>query len=209
MNGENRPTLVIGTKNRSSWSLRPWLLLRHAGVAFDEVRLPLDTPEFYTSIGKYSPTGCVPALRDGDLLLWDSLAICEYVNERFLDGAGWPADIVSRARARAISAEMHSGFSALRNQCPLNCTLRTRVVPDAQSRRDIERITTIWRECRALVTQGPFLFGTFSIADAMYAPVVLRFVSYGIPVGPVESDYMDAMQALPALQQWQAEAAAE
>lgn len=209
MSVETRPTLVIGTKNRSSWSLRPWLLLRNAGVAFDEVRLPLDTPEFYTNIGKYSPTGCVPALRDGELVVWDSLAICEYVSERFLHGSGWPAPIKARARARAVSAEMHSGFAALRNQCPLNCTLRTSVVPSAQSRRDIERIGAIWRDCRARDTDGPFLFGDFSIADAMFAPVILRFVSYAIPTGPVERDYMDAMLALPALQQWLADAAAE
>lgn len=205
-----RPTLVIGNKNYSSWSLRPWLLLRHHGVDFDEVRLPLDTPEFYSAIGRYSPTGRVPVLRVEDLVIWDSLAILEYSNERWLDGAGWPRDIAARALARSVSAEMHSGFSTLRAQCPMDCVKRSTAPVSADAMRDIERIGALWRDCRARYgSGGPFLFGSFGIADAMYAPVVLRIVSYGIAIGPVERDYADALLALPALREWLADAEAE
>ncbi|WP_257387287.1 glutathione S-transferase family protein [Tahibacter caeni] len=205
-----RPTLVIGNKNYSSWSLRPWLLLRHHGVDFDEVRLPLDTPEFYATIGNYSPTGRVPVLRAGDLVIWDSLAILEYSNERWLDGAGWPRDIAARALARAVSAEMHSGFQNLRTQCPMDCVKRSTAPVSAEVLRDIERIGALWRDCRAkYAAGGPFLFGGFSIADAMYAPVALRIVSYAIPVGPVERGYIDALLALPALREWLSDADAE
>lgn len=205
-----RTTLVIGNKNYSSWSLRPWLLLRHCGVEFDEVRLPLDTPEFYATIGNYSPTGRVPVLRVGDLVVWDSLAILEYANERWLDGAGWPRDREVRAQARAVSAEMHSGFQNLRTQCPMDCVKRSTAPVSAEVMRDIERIGVLWRDCRARHgAGGPFLFGAFSIADAMYAPVVLRIVSYGIPVGPVERGYIDTLLAVPALREWLADAEAE
>nr|WP_166653834.1 glutathione S-transferase family protein [Tahibacter aquaticus] len=204
------PTLVIGNKNYSSWSLRPWLLLRHHGVAFDEVRLPLDTPEFYATIGNYSPTGRVPVLREGELVVWDSLAILEYSNERWLDGKGWPADLAARALARAVSAEMHSGFAELRKQCPMDCVKRSTAPVSAEVMRDIARIGVLWRDCRARQgTGGPFLFGAFSIADCMFAPVALRIVSYGIEVGPVERDYIDALLALPALQAWLGDAEAE
>ncbi|HVH32569.1 MAG TPA: glutathione S-transferase family protein [Tahibacter sp.] len=205
-----RPTLVIGNKNYSSWSLRPWLLLRHHGVDFDEVRLPLDTPEFHATIGNYSPTGRVPVLRIGDLVIWDSLAILEYSNERWLAGAGWPRDLAARGLARAVSAEMHSGFQNLRTQCPMDCVKRSTAPVSAEVLRDIERIGALWRECRAKhAAGGPFLFGEFSIADAMYAPVALRVVSYAIPVGPVERGYIDALLALPALREWLSDAEAE
>ena len=219
-------TLVIGNKNYSSWSLRPWLLLRQFGVAFEEVKLPLDEPEFYARIGDYSPAGRVPVLIDNGLIdsdlvdsdpasrelhIWDSLAICEYANECVLDGRGWPADISARARARSISAEMHSGFSALRNALPMNT--RKHVPTPALSedvRRDVERVKSIWREAREQRSgHGDFLFGPFGIADAMYAPVVLRFVGYAIDLGPVERRYADAMLALPSLREWLAEAATE
>lgn len=204
------PILVIGTKNYSSWSLRPWLLMREHGIAFDEVRLPLDTPEFYATIGRWSPSGRVPVLRDGDLVVWDSLAICEYVSERWLDGKGWPADRSQRAHARAISAEMHSGFAALRGECPLDVVRRTRDPIGAAAQRDIERIGTLWRDCRArYAAAGPFLFGTFSSADAMYAPVALRIESYGIAIGPVERDYVDTLLALAGMRDWIADAQAE
>lgn len=205
-----RPSLVIGNKNYSSWSLRPWLLLRHHHVDFDEVRLPLDTPEFYATIGNYSPTGRVPVLRVDDLVVWDSLAILEYTNERWLDGAGWPRDRDIRAQARAVSAEMHSGFQNLRAQCPMDCVKRSTDAVSADVMRDIERIGVLWRDCRARRgADGPFLFGEFGIADAMYAPVALRIVSYAIPVGPVERDYVDALLALPALREWLSDAEAE
>jgi glutathione S-transferase len=207
---QSRPTLVIGNKNYSSWSLRPWLLLRHHGVDFDEVRLPLDTPEFYAAIGNYSPTGRVPVLREGELVVWDSLAILEYSSERWLDGKGWPQDMAARALARAVSAEMHSGFQNLRSQCPMDCVKRSTEPVSEEVKRDIARIGVLWRDCRSRHgTGGPFLFGGFSIADAMYAPVVLRIVSYGIAVGPVERGYMDAMLAVPALREWLSDAEAE
>ena len=204
-------TLVIGNKNYSSWSLRPWLLLRHFGIAFDEIKLPLDTPEFYTRIAEYSPTGRVPALIDGDLRIWDSLAICEYANENYLAGRGWPSDLKTRAAARAISAEMHSGFTALRRDLPMNCGKRAPdFVPGDEARRDIERVRRIWRETRERFGKsGAFLFGDFSIADAMYAPVVLRFVSYGVRTEGIERDYADAILALPAMRAWLADAAEE
>ncbi|MBS0486206.1 MAG: glutathione S-transferase family protein [Proteobacteria bacterium] len=199
-----KPVLVVGSKNYSSWSLRPWLLLRQFGVAFDEIMLPLDTPEFYARIHDYSPTGRVPVLHDGDIRVWDSLAIAEYVNERWLGGRGWPRDHAARAFARSVSAEMHSGFPALRSELPMNCRKRVKDHPaskDAQA--DIERIKAIWREARERYGKsGPFLFGTFGIADAMYAPVVLRFESYDVALDPDERAYSEAILALPALQEW-------
>lgn len=210
MTAAARAVLVIGTKNYSSWSLRPWLLMRHHAVDFEEVRLPLDTPEFYATIGRWSPSGRVPVLRDGDLVVWDSLAICEYVNERWLGGAGWPADLAARAHARAVSAEMHSGFNVLREECPLDVVRRSRDPVGAEARRDVERIGTLWRDCRARYgAGGKFLFGSFSIADAMYSPVALRIVSYGIDIGPVERDYVDTLLALPSMREWVADAEAE
>ena len=206
-----KPTLVIGSKNYSSWSLRPWLLLRQFGVDFDEIKLPLDTPEFYRRIRDYSPSGRVPALIDGAVRTWDSLAIIEYVNERFLDGRGWPADIAARATARAISAEMHAGFSALRSELPMNCRKRVQDHPLSDAARaDIARVKSIWRETRADFGRGgTFLFGDFSIADAMYAPVVFRFISYGVPLEETDRAYADTILALPAIGDWLREAATE
>lgn len=206
-----RPLLVIGNKNYSSWSLRPWLLLRQHGVAFDELRLPLDTPEFAATIGQWSPTRQVPVLRDGELSVWDSLAICEYANEKWLDGAGWPRALAPRARARTVSAEMHAGFIALRRAMPQNCRRRVNgfVVSDA-ARHDIDRVCAIWRDCRARhADEGAFLFGAFSIADAMYAPVALRLLTYGVQVGEIERGYIDALLGLSALQEWLQAAALE
>ncbi len=204
-------TLVIGNKNYSSWSLRPWLVLRQFDIAFKEVRLPLDTPEFYQNIHHYSPSGRVPVLTHGDLIVWDSLAILEYVNEVFLKGRGWPSAVAARAVARSISAEMHSGFNHLRAECTFNCRRRLadfRVTPPVQ--RDIDRIGQIWRSVReSHAAEGPFLFGEFSIADAMYAPIVLRYLTYGIRVGAIEQDYCNAICALPAIQAWLADANAE
>jgi glutathione S-transferase len=206
-----KPVLVVGSKNYSSWSLRPWLLLRAFGVEFEEILLPLDTPEFHARIRDYSPTGRVPVLHDGDVRVWDSLAIAEYANERWLDGRGWPHDATARALARSVSAEMHSGFAALRGEMPMNCRKRVKSHPtskDAQA--DIARVKSIWRETRGRFGKGgPFLFGAFGIADAMYAPVVLRFEGYGIALDPVERAYADAILALPALREWLAATANE
>jgi glutathione S-transferase len=185
------PQLVIGTKNLSSWSLRPWLALKHLGIAFEELELPLDTPEYYERIGRYSPTGRVPVLIDGQIKIWDSLAICEYANELKL-GAGYPADKATRAHARSICAEMHSGFGGLRSLWTMKAAeVGVRVPPNDEVRKDIERIEYIWSECRRHYgATGPWLFGSYSIADAMYAPVVLRFNTYGATLSAVAREYV-------------------
>ena len=211
MNDSALPLLIIGNKNYSSWSLRPWLLLRHFGVAFRELKLPLDTPEFEARIADYAPNRRVPALHDGAVRLWDSLAICEYANERWLGGRGWPADLPIRALARSISAEMHSGFTALRNELPFNCRKRAhRRQVSADAAADVERVLAIWREKRRHHGgAGRFLFGDFGIADAMYAPVVLRFVSHGVALDGEAQRYVDAITALRALHEWLADAETE
>jgi glutathione S-transferase len=204
-------TLVIGNKNYSSWSLRAWLLMRQAGLPFREVRIALYTQESKAEIGKHSPSGKVPVLLDGALAVWDSLAICEYLAERHPDLELWPARVSDRALARSVSAEMHSGFRALRSEMSMNCR---RLLPGlgrtVEVAADIDRIQRIWAECRtAHAAEGPFLFGRFTIADAMYAPVVLRFRTYAVGLNPLPREYADAVLALPALQSWLADAAAE
>lgn len=205
------PLLVIGNKNYSSWSLRPWLVMRHFGVPFDEKRLNLDTPEFFAEIERWSPTRTVPALHDDGLLIPDSLAICEYVNERWLDGRGWPSDLRRRAAARAAAAEMHSGFRPLRSQLPMNCRRK----PDAyrwddKAQADMDRVQAIWRQLRAEYgAGGEFLFGEFGIVDAMYAPVVMRFLGYGVPMDDTARRYADAITSLPAMREWLAAAEVE
>jgi glutathione S-transferase len=204
-------TLVIGNKNYSSWSLRPWLALRHAGIPFEEVRIPLYRPESAAALAAWSPSGKVPALHDGDVRVWDSLAIGEYLHERFPDKHLWPADAAARAVARSVSAEMHSGFDGLRQSMWMNIRAR---YPDKgrtpECLKDIRRILAIWTDCRARFGQGgDFLFGRFGIADAMFAPVVLRFQTYGVVLEDAAKDYADAMLALPALQAWVADAVAE
>jgi glutathione S-transferase len=204
-------TLVIGNKNYSSWSLRPWLAMRQAGLPFREVRIPLYTPESKAQIRSYSPSGKVPCLVDGALAVWDSLAICEYLAERHPQAKLWPADPYARAVARSISAEMHSGFQNLRSNMSMNCRKRFpgmgRTVEVAG---EIERVQRSWGEAREKHgAGGPFLFGAFTIADAMYAPVVLRFRTYAVQLNPVCREYADAVLALPAMQQWLADAEAE
>jgi glutathione S-transferase len=205
------PRLVIGDKNLSSWSLRPWLLLRHFAVPFEEVPLPLDTPVFAARIGAYSPTGRVPALWDGELQIWDSLAICEYANERWLGGRGWPADLVVRAQARAAACEMHSGFLALRRQLPMQaCRQPDGQRWDAEAQADIARIVQLWATLRETHgAGGAFLCGDFGIVDAMFAPVAVRFAGYGVAVPAAAAQYMAALEALPAMREWRAGAAAE
>jgi glutathione S-transferase len=205
------PQLVIGNKNYSSWSLRPWLLLRHFGVPFDELRLNLDTPEFHAQIGQWSPTRTVPVLHDEGLVVPDSLAICEYANERWLDGRGWPADVRTRARARAAAMEMHSGFRALRTQLPMNCRRRPDAYRwDANAQADMDRVQALWRELRAdFAADGDFLCGDFGIVDAMFAPVAMRFLGYGVAMDDNARRYVDALIALPALRAWRAAADAE
>jgi glutathione S-transferase len=197
--------LVIGNKNYSSWSMRPWLALRANNIAFDEVFVPLYTGETDKKrILSFTRSGKVPVLIDGDVTIWDSLAIIEYVAERFPEARIWPEDRASRALARSISAEMHSGFAALRNECGMNLHRPVRAIalsPDA--RADIARIQQMWIECRERYGKsGPFLFGAFGGADAMYAPVVHRFRTYAIEVAPEVRHYMDAVTACPAFQEW-------
>ena len=186
--------LVIGNKNYSSWSLRPWLAMKVLGLAFDEKRIPLDTPGTKQEILRYSPAGKVPCLVDGSLAIWDSLAILEYLAERHPQL--WPADAAERARARSISAEMHSGFANLRNHMGLNVRRRypgRGRTPEVLE--EIKRIDAIWSQAK-----GPFLFGAFGAADAMYAPVVLRFRTYEVRVS--NREYAEAMLALPAMREW-------
>jgi glutathione S-transferase len=204
-------TLVIGNKNYSSWSLRPWLLLKESGVAFDEVRLLLDTPEFQATIERWAPNRRVPALHDDGLVIWDSLAICEYVNERYLDGRGWPADVAARAHARSAAAEMHSGFMALRKQLPMNMRRKPDAYRwDADAQKDLDRIQQLWRDLRAQHGRGgEFLCGAFSIVDAMFAPVVSRFLSYGVPMDANAQAFADAIQSLDGWKAWLAAGEAE
>jgi glutathione S-transferase len=209
------PTLVIGNKCHSSWSLRPWILLRQLGIPFEEVLIPftdpIDTPEWKAEVRKYSPAGKVPALVDGDVAAWDSLAIMEYVAELRPDLPVWPRDKAARAMARSISAEMHSGFSALRSACPMNLgkTYARRDRGPAVE-KDVARIGEIWRTARERFgAGGAFLFGAFGAADAMYAPVVTRFDTYAIPVDPACRAYMDAVLGTAAFQEWRAAALAE
>jgi glutathione S-transferase len=204
--------LVIGNKNYSSWSMRPWLALRANNIAFEEVFVPLYTGDADKQrILAVTRSGKVPALVDGDLTVWDSLAIIEYAAERFPEARLWPEDRAARAHARSISAEMHSGFMALRNECGMNLHRPVKAIalsPDA--RANIARIEQIWTECRQRYEKsGPFLFGAFSGADAMFAPVVHRFRTYAIEVGPQAADYMTTMMALPAFQEWTRDGLAE
>jgi len=203
--------LVIGNKNYSSWSLRPWLVLKQTGVPFEETRIPLDTPDTRRQILEFSPTGKVPVLIDGDLTIWDSLAIAEYLAEQYPAAKLWPSDVKSRAWARSVSAEMHSGFMPLRSHMSMDL----RAARHGQGRTpevlaDIARIVTIWRDCRAeYAVDGDFLFGAFTIADAMYAPVVSRFRTYGVPLDGICEAYAEAILALPAMQAWSQAAHAE
>jgi glutathione S-transferase len=207
----DRPTLVIGNKNYSSWSLRAWLALKRTGAAFEEIMVPLDRPETRAAIRAHSPTGRVPVLEDGERTIWDSLAIAEYLAERFPDVGLWPADEEDRALARSVCAEMHAGFAALRSRMPMNLRARypgQRRSPEVDA--DIARIQEIWEDCRHRVGEnGPFLFGAFTLADAFYAPVVSRFRTYDVAMGGVCRAYAEAVWAWPDLQSWAAAAAEE
>jgi glutathione S-transferase len=198
--------LLIGNKNYSSWSLRPWLALRQSGLPFQETRIALNTPEFAPQARAWSPAGRVPVLRHGSLAVWDSLAICEYLAETFPEKKLWPSDSRERALARSVSAEMHSGFQSLRGQMPMNVRAVGRKVPRTpELEADIARVLGLWADCRSRsAARGPFLFGAFSVADAMYAPVAFRFATYG-----VASDYAESLVSLPAMREWAADSARE
>jgi glutathione S-transferase len=210
-------TLVIGNKNYSSWSLRPWLAMKMAGIAFAEIRIPLNQPDTKANILRHCPSGKVPCLIDegeeGALTVWDSLAICEYVNEAHAAQRLWPAASAARARARSAAAEMHSGFAALRTHLPMD--IRARSLgrgAEARAREDVSadiaRISALWAEALA-ASRGGFLFGEFSIADAFFAPVVMRFITYGVGLAPPLAAYRDRIAALAPMQDWIAAAAAE
>jgi glutathione S-transferase len=197
--------LVIGNKNYSSWSMRPWVAMKAGGIAFEEIFIPLYTGTADKQrILDVNPAGKVPALIDGDVTVWDSLAIIEYLAERCPEARLWPEAREARAHARSISAEMHSGFAALRNECGMNLHRPVKAKPLSEAARaDIARVQEIWTDCRARYgAQGPYLFGAFSAADAMYAPVVHRFRIYAIDVSPAVRDYMAAMMSQPAFAEW-------
>lgn len=198
----NKPLLVIGNKNYSSWSLRAWLMLKHAGVDFEEMRIALTIPGCQLKLSYFSPSGKVPAYRDGGLNVWDSLSIAEYLYEKY--PSLWPADKADRAHARSVSAEMHSGFMALRREMPMNIRARGRhVATSPELEIDIARIKTIWRDLRIQNEGiGPWLFGEYSIADAMFAPVVFRFLTYGVFEVGVIDEYMKTVMHDPLIQEW-------
>jgi glutathione S-transferase len=196
--------LVIGNKNYSSWSFRPWLAMKVAGIAFDETVISLQAADFKARVTAFSGAGKVPVLIDGDIRVWDSLAILEYLAEKFPAARLWPADAAARAEARAVAAEMHSGFLPLRRLLPMNVwrPAKPRLLDQAAA-ADAARIDMVWRECRARFgADGPFLFGSFGAADAMYAPVVWRFHTYAVDVSATARTYMDAVMALPAWSEW-------
>lgn len=203
-------TLLIGNKNYSSWSLRPWLAMQTAGIPFREEKLTLFSEAFAQRVGPVTPAGTVPVLLDGNFAVWDSLAICEYVAEQHPQARLWPENPKARARARSLAAQMHSGFTHLRNTLPMNveADLPGIDIP-AAARQDIARVQAIWQATRTEFGGGPYLFGEFSIADAFFAPVVSRFVTYSIETSSATRDYMEAVLTLPAMQQWVGEAKAE
>ena len=205
-------TLAIGNKNYSSWSMRPWVALRATGIAFDEIVIPLHTGAADKQrILNVTKSGKVPALIDGGITVWDSLAIIEYAAERFPEAGLWPRDIASRAHARSVSAEMHSGFMPLRNECGMNIhrPIRSKPLSD-DAKANIDRIQEIWTHCRTRYGgQGPYLFGAFCAADAMFAPVVHRFRTYDIDVTASARAYMETMQANAAFREWTEGALAE
>ncbi len=210
--------LYIGNKNYSSWSMRPWVLLKQAGIVFEEVRVRFDSfeadSEFKRAISAVNPTGKVPVLVDGDLVVWDTLAIAEYVAETHTDKNLWPADRKARARARSICAEMHSGFTALRGNCPMNIEANLADTgaliwrDKAAVRADVQRLVEMWS---ALLQEhgGPLLFGEFTVADAYFAPVCMRLAAYALPVPPHIAAYVDRVRALPGVKAWIDEALAE
>lgn len=203
-------TLVVGSKNLSSWSLRPWLALRHAGIPFDEIVVDFLKATRGAEIKRHSPSRRVPVLIEGDLRIWDSLAICEYAAELAPEAGLWPDERAARAIARAVSAEMHAGFAELRRLMSMDIVARLPAPTRTPALdADIARVIELWADCRARFgAGGPFLFGRFTIADAMYAPVTTRFVTYGEPLPPVAHAYVDAVTALPAMKAW-AEASAK
>ncbi|MDB4952970.1 MAG: glutathione S-transferase [Myxococcales bacterium] len=201
--------LYVGSKRYSSWSLRPYLALAHAAAEFECTTILFDQPDTKAKIAKANPAAKVPVLHHDGKVIWDSLAICEYVNELYPNAKLWPTDRDQRAKARSVSSEMHSGFVALRRDMPMDvCSKKPGTGHTAEAIADGRRVMEIWRD-QLSASRGPFLFGTFTIADAMFAPVTTRFTTYGVELDAVCRAYVDAVAALPAMKQWCADAAAE
>jgi len=210
--------LYIGNKNYSSWSMRPWVLMKQTGIAFEEVMVRFDSfdagSSFKKQVGPVNPVGKVPVLMDNGFAIWDTLAIAEYLAEHFPDKALWPADAKARARARSVCAEMHSGFTGLRSNCPMNIeaslpAIGQLVMRDKPAvRADLDRLTSMWSDLLA-EHGGPMLFGAFSIADAFFAPVCMRLKTYSLPVPPAVSAYVERVSALPGVKAWMDQALAE
>ncbi|ASI88380.1 glutathione S-transferase family protein [Vibrio mediterranei] len=200
--------LYIGNQNYSSWSLRAWLIFEHYQLEVEVEKLTLFSTEFYHTLETLTPTAKVPTLIDDETTVWDSLAILEYINEQYLNGCCWPNDSVRKAKARAVACEMHSGFLALRNELPMNCRAKRQVVLSAEARKDIQRIDTLWAE-QMLKHDGQWLFGDWSIADAMFAPVALRFRTYGIELSPLAQQYQQKVLNSDAIKTWLIQASHE
>jgi glutathione S-transferase len=207
--------LVIGTRKWSTWSLRPWLALKRTGAAFTETVVALREVGVTEEIAKYSPSGKVPVLKDGDLVIWDSLAICEYLAEKFPEAKLWPDDPPARALGRAASAEMHSGFPSLRGECPMDLTLRTDIDLSEATANDVRRIVRVWSDLRGRFSAGgPFLLGAWSIADAFFAPVATRVRGYGIKLSDfgdtgAAGAYCETILETPEFLEWERSALAE
>ena len=195
--------LVIGNRNYSSWSLRGWLAVKQTGAEFEEVVIPLDQPKTRDEIRRHSPSGRVPALRDGEITVWDSLAIGEYMAEKFPQAGLWPQDARARAYARSVVAEMHAGFQALRSEMPMNIRLRREKPMSPEVEQDVARIIALWADCRTRFGKaGPFLFGQYTLADAFFAPVATRFITYGVKLEGGANEYVRSLVGTPAMQEW-------
>lgn len=197
-------TLIIGNKNYSSWSLRPWVFMKHFHIEFKEKRIALFTGTTRNELGQYHSDYKVPLLLDGDFEVWDSLAILEYVSEKYLQSKGWPHAESARAIARSVSAEMHSSFTHMRSELPMNCRKRfDNIQLSSTAQHEVERIKSLWRHCRQQFgSEGEWLFGQYSIADAMFSPVALRFYGYNIKLGGVEADYVNSVLNQPCITEW-------
>ena len=197
-------TLIIGNKNYSSWSLRPWFWMKQMGLSFEEKRIPLFTEQTDAQLEQYYSNYKVPVLLDDEFIVWDSMAILEYLAEKYPQHNGWPESFEDRAMARSMCAEMHSGFTAIRNELPMNCRkILSLIQLSKEASEDIDRITSLWRYFRKrYMHEGPWLFGQFSIADAVYAPIVLRFKSYGISLGKIEQEYLEHVLSQEAIIKW-------
>ena len=200
----SNPTLVIGNKNYSSWSLRPWIFMKENKISFNEKRVPLFTDTTRDDLRHYNSDFKVPVLIEGDSYIWDSLAILEYISEKYLNSNGWPAEINARAFARSMSSEMHSSFNNVRNELPMNCRKKFQNIKlSTEAEQEIDRIKDLWRQSRTQYgKEGQWLFGNYSIADAMYAPIALRFSGYSIPLNKSEEEYVESVLNQPFIIEW-------